>query len=308
MEIFISWSGARSKRFATFFKDWLKDLLHTVTPWMSEHDIAAGSRWNSQLVEALERSSFGVLSVTGENQHAPWMLFEAGALSRQMKQSSVVPVLLGLTNAELKAPLSQFQSVDATRDGIYHLVLAINAAMRAPLEIDRLQRCFDRCWPELQTAIDSSLAIPLSVPDSPIRPDRELLDEMLEMLRGIAQVQTPLFAAGCGVDSGVYIDLKPICGDAGQIVRISIDQSTSVSDFLDQVYFAINRFGQISAYSYTMKWLLRDSKTGRLFDKIGKKYCETLGEERDERPISAIGIVPDSRLIAFPIEESKPTS
>ncbi|MEI8382598.1 MAG: TIR domain-containing protein [Planctomycetota bacterium] len=303
MEIFISWSGPRSNKFARFVKDWLKDLLHPVTPWMSEHDIAAGSRWNSKLIEALERSSFGILCVTAENQHAPWMVFEAGALSRQMKQASVVPVLLGLTNAELKAPLSQFQAVDANRDGMYHLVLSINAAMPSPLELDRLKRCFDRCWPELESAIAESMAIALRVPDAPIRPDREILDEMLEMLRAISQAQIPVFAAGAGTDAGVYVDLKPMCGEHGQIVRISIDLTTSVSDFLDQVYFAINRFGHVVPYTYTTRWLLRDEKTGRVYDKMGKKYGESRGEQRDERPLSTMGIAPDSRLIAFPISK-----
>ena len=140
------------------------------------------------------------------------------------------------------------------------------------------------------------------VPDRVRHPDIENADPKQSEQSGAHQAaQQPIYAAGTGLDSGVYVDLKPICGQNGQLVRISIDGMTSASDFLDEVYFAINRFGKIMAYTYTTRWLLRDEKTGRVFDQMGKKYCESREKHRDDRLLSEVGIPPDARLVAYPV-------
>ena len=49
---------------------------------MSSEDISAGVRWQYLISEALEGSSVGILCVTRENQSAPWLNFEAGAIAK----------------------------------------------------------------------------------------------------------------------------------------------------------------------------------------------------------------------------------
>ncbi len=81
MKVFISWSGDESRQIAEALRDWLATLSESVEPYMSARDNEAGVRWNSVISGELERSDFGILCVTPTNLQAPWLLFEAGALS-----------------------------------------------------------------------------------------------------------------------------------------------------------------------------------------------------------------------------------
>lgn len=70
MEIFISWSGPRSKAFALELKDWLKMCIQAVNPWMSAHDIEKGKRWGEEISSKLTNVSFGIICCTGQH-HCP---------------------------------------------------------------------------------------------------------------------------------------------------------------------------------------------------------------------------------------------
>src|SRR5262245_52631663 len=117
MKVFLSWSGRRSHALAGTLRLWLTDVLQDVEPWMSDRDISAGSRWFDQLNRELQATSFGVLCLTAENIKAPWLLFEAGALSKALETARVVPYCLGFDPSVVPAPLSLFQGVRADKDG-----------------------------------------------------------------------------------------------------------------------------------------------------------------------------------------------
>jgi TIR domain len=301
MKTFISWSGERSNKLAKALRDWLPDVLQGIDPWMSENDIAVGSRWNQKLTEALEQTRFGILCVTPENQSTPWLIFEAGALSQSIKHSSVVPIILGMIPPDLKSPLSQFQSIEATKDGFFRLIQALNISMDVPLPEDRLTRVFERCWPELHKIVISQAQLPVDIPTPQQRKDRDILEEILDLVRNNKLTNNNNQLSSHEHVCNVHVDIRPICGEEARIVSISIDKYTCISDFLDDVYFAINRFGRVRAYSYGQLWLLKDRSSGQLFEKIGSAYVKTRGVERDVRHILSSGISCDMELIAFPI-------
>ena len=110
MKIFLSWSGERSKSLATALRDWLPLILHYAQPWLSDKDISAGDRWGLEIGKELEESSFGIICLTQENLGAPWILFEAGALSKIVLVNSVCPYLLDVEYSDIGGPLSQFQA------------------------------------------------------------------------------------------------------------------------------------------------------------------------------------------------------
>ena len=87
LEVFIRWSGLRSKHIAQSLHDWLRNVLPLVRPWMSEEDIQKGARGALDIARKLEKVSVGVSCLTPENQHAPWIQFEAGALSKTLDNS-----------------------------------------------------------------------------------------------------------------------------------------------------------------------------------------------------------------------------
>src|SRR5437016_4734535 len=90
MKIFISWSGSRSKLLGNKLRTWLPLVLQNVHPYMSNDDIPTGARWLHSISSELESSDFGILCLTPENLRAPWINFEAGALSKKVDNSRVV--------------------------------------------------------------------------------------------------------------------------------------------------------------------------------------------------------------------------
>lgn len=80
--VFISWSGPRSKSAAEILKRWLPIVVHTANPWMSATDIDKGTRWSEEVAAALDTMKAGIICLTPENLSAEWLLFEAGALSK----------------------------------------------------------------------------------------------------------------------------------------------------------------------------------------------------------------------------------
>jgi hypothetical protein len=108
MHVFVSWSGERSRQIAEAIRGWLPKVLQSVRPWMSAEDIGAGARWLSEVSATLNASTVGLICVTPENQHNPWLLFEAGALSKTVDQTCVCPILFEMTPGQLNGPMTQF--------------------------------------------------------------------------------------------------------------------------------------------------------------------------------------------------------
>ena len=96
MKVFISWSGQRSHYIADSLRGWLPRVIQSLRPWMSDEDIAAGSRWLPEIAKELSDARVGVLCITPENQSSPWLLFEAGALSKTLDQTFVCPLLFDM--------------------------------------------------------------------------------------------------------------------------------------------------------------------------------------------------------------------
>jgi hypothetical protein len=190
MKVFISWSGPRSQAVAQTLRTWLKDIMQAVDPWISSADIDKGSRWSSKLARALEDTHIGVICLTPENLTAPWLLFEAGALSKlhTAQNAHVCTYLIGMPYAAVTGPFTEFQHTSATQEDTYLMVQSINAAVeegKGRLTEDRLKRAFERCWSELQECLDT-----LPEPQEPIPPPlkvEDMLQNILEIVRDIAR-------------------------------------------------------------------------------------------------------------------------
>ena len=165
MNIFLSWSGKRSRALAGALRDWLPDVLQVVEPWMSGKDLDPGKRWGQEVGKYLANSDFAILCVTEENARAPWVSFEAGACAKHLENAQVVPVLLDLRPGELPGPLGQFQAVQADKAGMRRLIRAVNeAAGELQIKDNRVERSFETWWPELQNALQEVELIKAPVP------------------------------------------------------------------------------------------------------------------------------------------------
>lgn len=190
MKVFISWSGDRSKAMASLLKRWLSDVFQDVEPWMSAHNIDAGQRWGNELGQQLGLTNFGILCLTPENLTSSWLLFEAGALSKVIGQAKVVPYLLELSTTDVPFPLAQFQGVQATSQGTLELVRSINSSLERPIPAERLERFFEKWWPDLNAGIESLPAETAGTPPKH-RSDRALLEEILQTVRNNSRTATP---------------------------------------------------------------------------------------------------------------------
>jgi hypothetical protein len=125
-------------------------------PYVSSEDIDKGTRWSTDISKELENSTYGILCVTAENIDAPWLNFEAGALSKSVDKSRVSPFLIGVKRAELHGPLLQFQSTVYDKDDVRKLLQSLNEACDPTcMDESRLNGIFDVWWPKLKEELDS---------------------------------------------------------------------------------------------------------------------------------------------------------
>ena len=188
MKLFISWSGERSRLLAEALRQWLPGVINAAEPWISSSDIDPGARWGPELARQLEATKYGILCVTAENVNAPWLLFEAGALSKYVDQSRVVPLMLDIKPTDIQGPLTQFQGIQTKEEDIHKLVTKINKAVFDAGEkgVDQsiIDNSFKKWWPDLKEYIDK---IPASIPKvrKNERSEREIIEEILTLVRKI---------------------------------------------------------------------------------------------------------------------------
>ena len=126
MKLFIRWSGLASNAVVKAFRDWIPGVINDVEPWMSEEDVAKGAHWPTRLGQELNDAKFGLICLTPQNLDQPWLLFEAGVLSKQIEQTKVCPYLFRLEKSDVK-PLGHFQAALAIENDTLKLV---HASMR----------------------------------------------------------------------------------------------------------------------------------------------------------------------------------
>ncbi|MCA9250621.1 MAG: TIR domain-containing protein [Phycisphaerae bacterium] len=190
MKVFLSWSGSRSHRVALVFRDWLPSVIQELEPYVSSEDIDKGARWSTDIAKELEDSSFGILCVTRDNINAPWLTFEAGALSKTMDKASVCPFLFDIKRSEVNGPVLQFQSTICEKEDLKKLVRSLNKACdKSGLKDERLDKAFEVWYPTLDAELAKLRDEPLdahaelSVVDTDPPQTQEILEEILELSR-----------------------------------------------------------------------------------------------------------------------------
>lgn len=132
MNVFISWSGERSRLAAEAFRHYLPRILaRNSSEFYISTEIRKGEDWEKNLHEGLQAADFGILCVTRGNYAAPWMIYEAGYLSH--KAEKVAPFLLDIHPSELEGPLARFQSTVFDKEDLQKLVLSMNLLESTPL-------------------------------------------------------------------------------------------------------------------------------------------------------------------------------
>ena len=241
--MFISWSGEVSKQVALALKEWLSRVVQTVEPWMSDADLDKGTRSMTEIAEKLAGTQFGIVVVTADNQHQPWLNYEAGALSNTVDESARLWVLLfNMLNADLDStsPLKQFQTTRSVEAEVEKLLKSINKATDSPLSDAALDEVFEVWWPRLKEKLDK-IEADNADSDAP-EPDNggdQPVDEILGTVRRIER----LLSQPLHLDGGGAADAEP---EPARIRRMFIthlgDEELSASDVLEAVEAISERF------------------------------------------------------------------
>jgi hypothetical protein len=144
--------------------------------------------------------------MTEENLTSPWIMFEAGAISRVVEEKArVCPIVFGIAKTDLVGPLASFQAIEFNRAEVRQLLATINkAAKEAALTERTLNEAFNKWWPDLEEKVQaiSSAAQP---PTEPQRTQRDLLEEAVSNTRTLIRELSGASAQG-GLGNSQSID------------------------------------------------------------------------------------------------------
>ena len=265
MKVFLSWSGAKSKQVAVALRDWLPGVLQSVEPWLSSEDMPIGARWASDVASALENVDVGILCLTAENISSPWLIYEAGALSKQTTAAMVMPYLLDLSPAEVRGPLAQFQCALANRDDTFRLVHTLyRKSADHPVSDKQLERIFEVWWPELDQKL-STIRLESVVEPVPQRSVHQKIDEVLFILRQVA----PSVQANTIMRSEASFEQPPI--DSKVRPRVFIGSSSEGLEIAEAIQLGLDAVAECtiwnqSAFQQSITNIENLVDIGRTFD------------------------------------------
>jgi len=300
--IFISWSGDRSKHIAQALKDWLKKVFRKAElELFISTEIEVGTLWSQRISQSLEKADYGILCLTEENLNEPWILFEAGALSKMADRGRVIPYLLYRDLSPLKDPLARFHAVNANKDGTWELVSDLCKLLELPAsDSDTIKETFDELmWEKLRERLDATPS-PREIPTSE-RSNRAILEEIMEHIRCadvrkyLAELKKPPSERSIGRDE------LPIA--LNTVVRWVLHQ-------LKQELGLESARGPVVDYVVTLREqkVLIESKMGNLLrEDYRRDALTTIREARDDikSDASAIIVIPDDPDVAGELNDKK---
>jgi hypothetical protein len=193
MKVFLSWSGDRSKVVAESLHRWLPRIVNAVEPWISTH-MEKGVRGGVEMAGALEGTAFGIICLTQDNLDAPWILFEAGALSKT-SEGRLWTFLFDIAPADVKRPLGEFQHTVNTKADIGKLIRTINQRVKElgekGLDDSALTEQFEDLYPKFEAMLATVPARKNAASAAPKRAERDILEEILEILRNERRPRLP---------------------------------------------------------------------------------------------------------------------
>ncbi len=135
-------------------------VLQSVDLYVSSESIEKGARWGIDLARELESTHFGIICVTPSNLDAPWIHFEAGALSKSIDSSNVSPFLFLVERRDINGPLSQFQSTEFDKEDFRKLIRTINSKNDETRRVtnDFLDKTYNTFWPKLKERLNKIIS------------------------------------------------------------------------------------------------------------------------------------------------------
>ena len=187
-KVFISWGGDLSKLLAEEVKNWLPSVLQFIKPYFTPDDVEKGTHWESSIAQELANSQIGIICLTKDNINRPWILFEAGALSKNFGKANVCTVLFNVESTDITGPLTCFQATKFDKADFKKLIKTINdTGGESKLDSKVLDDVFEMWWPRLEGKIKNIIRNYKEESHEEERSEREILEELLELTRMTAK-------------------------------------------------------------------------------------------------------------------------
>lgn len=233
MKVFISWSGPTSKNIAEIFRQWIPSVIQVVKPYYSPDDITKGTRWGTEIAKELDESKVGIICLTKDNLQSPWIMFEAGALSKNIDKSKVCPMLFGVEPTDIQGPLVQFQAAKFNKEEMKKVVKMINNELGdLSLTTEVFENVFEMWWPKLNERVEMELSKPLKVAGKEVREERDILEEILTLTRGISIARDRMVERENGIHPQVMEDL--VYSWTNILSAIQQEDNIALFDFLER--------------------------------------------------------------------------
>lgn len=241
MKVFISWSGELSKSVGEVLRKYLPCMIQGLDVFMSTHDLASGGRWGVELAAELDQSAFGIVCLAPDNLDAPWILFEAGALTKHLEGGACSLLIGGLKPTDVTGPLAQFQNRAFEQQEFGQLFRDINQRMTPPLDAAQLELIFGKWWPDIEGEYQSAVSASAKGIARAPRGTHDLVEEVLNRVRAIersldkrgpvraphpAGTARPPFSFRLQAASSLLAGLTP---ELGETLRTLADAQTSGS-------------------------------------------------------------------------------
>lgn len=288
MKVFISWSGNISWKVAVIFRDWLPSVIQSLEPYVSSEDIDKGARWSTDIAKELEDSTFGILCVTKENLEAPWLSFEAGALSKTMEKAFVTPFLFDIKRSEVQGPILQFQSTIFHKDDIKKMVQTLNKACGdTGISKQRLNKSFEVWYPTLEKELTEVKNESSNTNEEVITEDNNYSSEILEEILELSRDNQKLLR---NPDSKLYDDMEKVKESLEHISMKNdmLYEKRRISRKYNSMFFdeIMHISGKRSSYAFLMTLSLLKEDLPWIYD-MGKELIDILKRQKDPDEKSA---------------------
>ena len=199
MNLFLSWSGERSKSAAYAFRDFFRLFFQPFRPAIYISSITEkGVEWYEELEKALKKADFGLFLLTRENcaDVSPWMMYEAGVLSETAGKNHVMTFLLNANSENIPGPLRRIQSAAFDRNDVVSLAVRmyeLYQSGQSPLLLDIGNQEADGTWRSadarrmadaLYDHLEKKLtdAVQMRITDNPLEEERLRTGKLLRMV------------------------------------------------------------------------------------------------------------------------------
>ncbi|MCP3944968.1 MAG: hypothetical protein GY710_26300 [Desulfobacteraceae bacterium] len=247
MTLFISWSGTQSQKVAKQLVVMLKQLFPNIKSFMSEQQIEIGQRPLEIIANELKESDFGIICVTEESIIAPWVLFEAGCISKKCGISRLMPYMINIDRKLFQGnPLEQFQNAKSDKKGTYKLVTTIYTVFKEFTEdhrnISEFKEHFELVWNKYKEKID------------------KIKDEHKEKSTNINQIKKPLeliqnIRSYISYHQGKLIEYLFFAGEEHKKLKKEFSKKEKNAELIKNIYMELtnslnSKIFEVAEYSF----------------------------------------------------------